>query len=179
MDLCLSFIYWKAQVPWEKVIPYVAHPNHVYVHRADSRLAPRQWETLLYSITVSHWLGVNENQTGILKYPSWCIHSGFPIDMIEEKTLLLWNTPVCIYICEQFQIYAFLFASLFFCVFARWIKKMPLMFNKWKKTLRWAHSWHDCILPKSTSDIVNHWRDSYFRMEIIYSQCRSKGLSPR
>ena len=28
-------------------------------HRADSRLAPRQWETSLQSNAVSHWLGAN------------------------------------------------------------------------------------------------------------------------
>ena len=28
-------------------------------HRADSRLAPSQWETLLQSTAVSHWLGAN------------------------------------------------------------------------------------------------------------------------
>ena len=29
------------------------------MHRADSRLAPNQWETSLQTNTVSHWLGVN------------------------------------------------------------------------------------------------------------------------
>ena len=34
------------------------NPCRLYC-RADSRLAPRQWETLLQSNTVSHWLGAN------------------------------------------------------------------------------------------------------------------------
>ena len=36
----------------------IAHTNITwYWHRADSRLAPSQWETLLQSNAVSHWLG--------------------------------------------------------------------------------------------------------------------------
>ena len=30
-----------------------------YIHRADARLAPSQWETLLQSHTISHWLGTH------------------------------------------------------------------------------------------------------------------------
>ena len=37
----------SVSIPWR---------HHVY-HRADSRLAPSQWETSLQSNVVSHWLG--------------------------------------------------------------------------------------------------------------------------
>ena len=40
--------------------PHVClNPDYCWVHRADSRLAPSQWETLLQSNTGSHWLGAN------------------------------------------------------------------------------------------------------------------------
>ena len=32
---------------------------HQHMHRADSTFAPSQWETLLQSNAVSHWLGAN------------------------------------------------------------------------------------------------------------------------
>ena len=34
-----------------------------YIHRADTGLAPRQWETSLQSNAVSHWLGANREST--------------------------------------------------------------------------------------------------------------------
>ena len=37
-------------------------------YRADSRLAPRQWETLLQSNTTSHWLGTNLESTLKIHY---------------------------------------------------------------------------------------------------------------
>ena len=33
--------------------------RQTYITRADSRLAPSQWETSLQSNAVSHWLGAN------------------------------------------------------------------------------------------------------------------------
>ena len=39
----------------------------VYIFRADSRLAPSQWETLLQSSIVSHWLGTNLESALILQ----------------------------------------------------------------------------------------------------------------
>ena len=49
-------VQWVALTPgfdsWPRYSP------HCY-HRADSRLGPSQWETLLQSNTVSHWLGAN------------------------------------------------------------------------------------------------------------------------
>ena len=35
------------------------HPQKYHYHRADSRLAPSQWETSLLCNDVSHWLGAN------------------------------------------------------------------------------------------------------------------------
>ena len=64
MDIC-----WK----YERGLIITCHcigPDGLYIHalfaylgytsiRADSRLAPSRWDTLLQSNTVSHWLGAN------------------------------------------------------------------------------------------------------------------------
>ena len=42
------------------------------VHRADSRFAPSQWETVLLCTDVSHWLGARQNQP-------WCTLQGHMI----------------------------------------------------------------------------------------------------
>ena len=40
-------------------------------NRADSRFAPSQWETLLQSNTVSHWLGTESALQNILASALW------------------------------------------------------------------------------------------------------------
>ena len=43
-----------------KTRPHTSHPKcTISFYRADSRLAPSQWETLLQSNAVSHWLCAN------------------------------------------------------------------------------------------------------------------------
>ena len=51
-----------------------------FMSGADSRLAPRQWETSLQSNTVSHWLGANLESA--LKY----IHK-----FLEIREMTSWN----------------------------------------------------------------------------------------
>ena len=48
----LSFIGTKMAMVVD-IIP------HAPIYRADSRIAPSQWETALQSNAVSHWLGAN------------------------------------------------------------------------------------------------------------------------
>ena len=45
--------HWHA-TPFSSVVWSISH-----IHRADSRLAPSQWETSLLCNDVSHWLGAN------------------------------------------------------------------------------------------------------------------------
>ena len=54
--LCVQVpvFFWMDEMTWAAVIF-----ESVERYRADSRLAPSQWETLLQSNTVSHWLGAN------------------------------------------------------------------------------------------------------------------------
>ena len=42
-----------------------------YIYRADSRLAPSQWEASLQSHVVSHWLGANLESTLYLQGTVW------------------------------------------------------------------------------------------------------------
>ena len=51
--------------------------------RADSRLAPSQWEMLLQSNTISHWLGTNLES----------VLSGY-INVIFNPTTWVWNLAV-------------------------------------------------------------------------------------
>ena len=41
-------------------------------HRADSRVAPSQWETSLQSNTVSHWLGANLESATLISLKEFC-----------------------------------------------------------------------------------------------------------
>ena len=51
--------------------PVDIYPYNIY--RADSRLAPSQWETSLQSNAVSHWLGTNL-ESALIYYPKLCHH---------------------------------------------------------------------------------------------------------
>ena len=52
----LYIIKWYHATKWV----YVSFRIHWHCHRADSRIAPcSQWETLLQSNAISHWLGAN------------------------------------------------------------------------------------------------------------------------
>ena len=55
--------------------------------RADSRLAPSQWEMLLQSNAVSHWLGANLESalTISVVHSSWLLHSINHDDVIKWK----------------------------------------------------------------------------------------------
>ena len=50
-----------------KGAPRVYNLTFIACHRADSRLVPSQWETLLQSNAVSHWLGANL-ESALLSY---------------------------------------------------------------------------------------------------------------
>ena len=46
--------------------------HHIkYVYRVDSRLAPSQWEMLLQSNAISHWLGANL-ESALILHPDVC-----------------------------------------------------------------------------------------------------------
>ena len=67
-------------IAYEKSVELFKHTSLVkqYYNRADSRLAASQWETLVQSNTISHWLGAK------LKSALW---SGFAVDILKMGSL--------------------------------------------------------------------------------------------
>ena len=61
--------------------------------RADSRLAPSQWETLLQSNAVSHWLGAN------LESALWAVFI-----MLPNLTPILWSFVIITHLLWSFVI---------------------------------------------------------------------------
>ena len=62
-----------------------------YYHRADSRLAPSQWETSLLSNAISHWVGANL-ESDLVSYVGWGwshVFRNLPVFKIEM--FLHWN----------------------------------------------------------------------------------------
>ena len=59
----LQPVLYSSTILWAEVWIYTAVP------RVDSRLAPSQWETLLQSNTVSHWLSANLSAIIIIVMP--------------------------------------------------------------------------------------------------------------
>ena len=63
-------------IPRDVVLNAALNESKVFVylyqaqHRADSRLAPSQWQKLLQSDAVSHWLGTNLESTLQHRWPS-------------------------------------------------------------------------------------------------------------
>ena len=62
--------------------------------RADSRLAPSQWETSLQSNAVSHWLG-----------PAEMSHTNSSLSDPEAKSLVLHKSAIT-HMCHQWSIFA-------------------------------------------------------------------------
>ena len=55
---------FQSKCIWNRCLQNISHFEQAamkwrVINRADSRFAPSQWETLLQSNTVSHWLGTN------------------------------------------------------------------------------------------------------------------------
>ena len=71
-----EYVVWKivAILSWPQcvnVVQYIPRANGITcpcTYRADSRFAPSQWETLLQSNAVSHWLGANLKSALHLNY---------------------------------------------------------------------------------------------------------------
>ena len=70
------------RIQWNTVdleVSIVVHsPSHMFwghfLYRADSRLAPSQWQTALQSNAISHWLGANlEFSPAIMHQPYGCL----------------------------------------------------------------------------------------------------------
>ena len=56
--------------------PTTGHENVAWLHRADSRFAPSQWETSLQGNAISHWLGTNRESIPLYNNRQadvWCI----------------------------------------------------------------------------------------------------------
>ena len=58
-NFCLKYFVLEYCVYHGFRICLIAIIRILIKYKADSRLAPSQWETLLWSNTVSHWLGAN------------------------------------------------------------------------------------------------------------------------
>ena len=84
--------YW-----WHQHYKLWKSNNAVYSIRADSRLAPSQWETLLLSNAVSHWLGANlesalQHIGNVTVVAVWCwksINHSFHINSMSLGDLAL------------------------------------------------------------------------------------------
>ena len=73
-----------------------------YGCRADSRLAPSQWETALQSNAISHWLGTNLESVLIAS-------SIMPLHCIGPWEMSLWHWPLlcCAIFEKHINIFAF------------------------------------------------------------------------
>ena len=78
-------------------MPLVFHPLYhlSLLDRADSRLAPSQWETSLQSNAVSHWLGASL-ESALSKYSPMCpiLTSGAIKAMVPSSCP--WNSPAAV-----------------------------------------------------------------------------------
>ena len=61
-------------------------PQHLTEYRADSRVAPSQWETSLQSNAVSHWLGANLGSALLSMLPNQAL----PRQQAQAKTRCEW-----------------------------------------------------------------------------------------
>ena len=83
--LCLSL--WVFNFKWHGIIDII-------MNRADSRLAPSQWETSLQSNAIPHWLGTNlesaliniTNLTSLKNLSRGLIHLSFGIQWWNHST---------------------------------------------------------------------------------------------
>ena len=57
----------------------------VYIHRADSRFAPSQWEMALLCNDVSHWLGADLESAMYTEL-------NFSLHLIPERSITRWST---------------------------------------------------------------------------------------
>ena len=81
-------VFWvkvhKAIIKWTKNLFFMINYHAIHgnttlngeyvwysIYRAESRLAPSQWETLLQSNALSHWLHINLESSLIYKYIWW------------------------------------------------------------------------------------------------------------
>ena len=112
--------------------------------RADSRLAPSQWETSLQSNAVSHWLGANpesalyciEQDRELLEMTSWHWHTfGITSPLWEETTLDPWSPLTQGYYCE----------ALVFCNLDNLLDQTAVLLINWHAvTIIWRHHNADC-----------------------------------
>ena len=56
-------VHWAKEITYDVKVkhPKIGYSSAHFIHtfRADSRFVPSQWETLLWSNTISHWLDTN------------------------------------------------------------------------------------------------------------------------
>ena len=93
---------------------YAAGVTVWYVSRADSRLAPSQWETSLQSNAVSHWLGANLESTPciLLNFIHWHILALHKV-LLCIKNHKGFHNGVCMYDKWNFRSSTMMSGSLF------------------------------------------------------------------
>ena len=125
--------------------------------KADSRFAPSQWETLLQSNAVSHWLGANLESALMLPESSQCskfiLKSIWPSSEIILIIIISWKkNPM-----EIAGTYESVASKKFISLSETWVPKEVKFVKKWLNKMWWPHWWPWCKRYYQTSNISCTW----------------------
>ena len=135
------------------------------MHRADSRFAPSQWETLLQSNRVSHWLGANLESVPIL--PMKYTHGFVVYNFVVPCFLVLVN----------------LLDTLTHLPWTKWPPIWQTTFSvaiSWMKMIEFWLKFHWNMFPGVELTISQHWFRQWLCTDQAtshYCQCWSSSLT--